>query len=232
MRGNTPPIHRAGERGNVLLYILVAVVLLGLLTAALQGSDSLFEDVDREGNVIKATQVSRYGQELERAVRYVLDNGASESEIRFAFASAPSEYGSTATTPTFQVFSSTGGMARYRPPPANVAAVAQWDFYGHTAIPNVGSTLPDLVAVLGDVTEDFCGAVNQQLGLTAKPVDLAAGDTPDCVAGPVTSRFVGTFDSTPNTMDPASFTKTPMMQACVLCASDNKNYYYYVLMAR
>lgn len=228
------PLHP--ERGNVFLMVFLGIVLVAALTVAIRGFDSGRDDVTQEDLTIKAAEAARYGAELENAVRFVIENGASEAEMRFSPPSnPPAEYGAIATTPAFQIFSHQGGNAEYRFPPAGVTTASSsgiWEFFGTTAIPDVGSDEAELVAVIPHVTAGFCAAVNRAVGLIGQPDDSVTGTTPDCVAGGSSDRFGSghTFNTSPNVMDKASFSHTPATQGCVTCGA--AYHYYYVLLAR
>lgn len=232
------PIRNKNQNGNVIFYVLLGIVLVGLLTVAIRnGGNAGKEDITGEDMVLKAGEVQRHGAEVARAVTYILQDGASEADIRFAPPDDNStQYGDITTTPTKQVFSTSGGRATYRSPPENVQnSAANWEFFATTAIPQIGSDKPELVAVLPDVTEAFCKVINSQLGFdqTTQPTDNVNGTTPDCVMGAVTDRFIGTYaDSGPNGMDDTTFSRLPSAQACVYCASNSTYNYYYVLMSR
>jgi hypothetical protein len=222
------------ERGNIFVFIFIALILIALLTVAVRGTSGGKNNVTQEDLKIQAAQTLRTAAELESAVRQVLDNGASESEIRFAHTDAAADYGTIATTPEFQVFSKSGGRAEYRLAPSTILASGSgaWEFYGTTAIPRVGSDRPELIAVLPNVTAGFCATINKQLGLTNVPDDDVTGATPDCVQGSSTDRFgpSADFSSVPNTLDATTFDQLPMTQACVTCGA---NYHFYsVLMSR
>lgn len=235
--------HRSGERGNMLFIILIAIVLIGLLTAAVQYSGSSQNSgVDNETLLITTGEVQRDASELERAVMFIRENGVSESDIRFAAPDLPSDYGTQDADPdknTNQVFHARGGAAKYRAPPESILATAgkTWEFYGGTAIPQAGSDKADLVAVIPDVTQQFCEKINQLNGLSGQPLDDGSG-AGECLDQGSAKRFGSgtnpnfiTFDATPNTMDGTTFSKKPALQACVKCA-DDKYYFYHVLMAR
>ncbi len=224
------------QAGNVLFYILIAVALLGFLTAALNRSGSMFQDVSREEALIKGQQIQRYGAELEQAVRAILNNGVSERDIRFAHASASGSYGvPSAIPPQNQVFSPQGGAAefRYVPAGANAGNQLPWEFTAHTNFPRVGSpTQPELIAVAPDLNQTVCEQINLSLGQNATIPDTGPGSTP-CIYA-FTHRFTGTYTDAPGDLhqiDEANFVKLPPTQGCVQC-SDNKFYYFYVLLAR
>lgn len=241
-------MHRH-EAGNILFIILIAICLIGALTAVIMsGDDSESAAIDDETLVIRVSEAQRYASELERAIRFVVQNGASESDISFASTNAPSSYGSVVGDKTKQVFAKEGGGAAWRIPPKNINDGAAWEFYGGTAVPGVGSDRADLVAVLPNVTKQFCDKINQvnsQPEIT--PTDSGAGgasavNAGDCVyMNSAAARFgpSATFYGSPNTMDAASFAQDsnttsprPALQACVSCARDGKYHFYHVLLAR
>ena len=82
------------QSGNILFIILLAVVLTGVLTAAIQSTSRPDgASIDPEQLAIRASEVQRYASELERAVNYILQDGKSESDIRFAHYDAHADYG-------------------------------------------------------------------------------------------------------------------------------------------
>jgi len=238
---------RRNESGNILFMILLAIVLIGALTVAIQsGNNAETSNIDDEALVIRASEIQRYASELERAVGYVLSNGHSEVDIRFAHGDAHADYGdlSADTDTTDQVFARDGGAAKYRTPPSSITTSAgqAWEFYGGTHMPQVGSARPDLIAVLPNVTQAFCDKINALNDQTTQPLDTggsaASGNNAgDCVDLGSVGRFGNGEEfydpavNTPNTTDEASFTSKPAYQACVQCDS-GANYFYHVLLTR
>lgn len=235
---------RPQERGNVLFMVLLAVVLLGVLTAAIQsGTRPEGTSIDRETMIIRATEVQRYTGELERAVQFVLQNGVSENDIRFAHYDAPKEYGDLADAieRTNQIFHRDGGGAAYRPAPKGINDGSGWEFFGGTAIPQVGSNRPELVAVLPNVTKDFCERINSVNDLTGQPLDPGSGSASArnagaCVNLGTDGRFgpEATFYEDVNEMDDKSFSKKPATQGCVQCTGrpGSPYHFYHVLLSR
>lgn len=216
------------ESGNILIYVLIGVVLMGLLTVAVRQSGDFGNDVDNERLSIRATEVQRYAAKLQQAVADLTSNGVSEGDIRFAHPDAHAAYGTITTNPENQVFGSLGGKADYRVPHIDLfdGAAQRWEFFAVTDIPQIGSDKSDLIAVIPSVSREFCTVINKQLGLTSIPADTSA-----CLHD-VALRFNGNYeDLSPNTLDAASFTRLPAPQACVSCTDGSYNYYY-VLIAR
>ncbi len=254
----------SSQDGNILFIILLAIVLIGLLTAAIQsGNNSESANIDDETLMIRISEVQRYASELERGVKLIMDNGKSEVDVRFAHPDAPSSYGdinedtsadplaNPQITPDMQVFAKPGGAATYRKPPGDVNDGSMWEFYAGTAIPGIGTSAADLVAVLPNVTLQFCEKLNAMNGQsTVQPEDDGTGSATDTLAGDcVNMGLEGRFNDgdgeqyydTPNTMDVTTFTEDPNLtpaqprpapQACVLCAADSSYHFYHVLLAR
>lgn len=219
------------QSGNMLIIILIAIALLAALTAAIQGSSGSHESIDSELLIIRASQVRQHAGELERGVYYVMQNGVSENDLRFAHPLAPAAYGDLPSDddPTDQVFSKDGGGAHYKVPSGDINDGSSWEFFGQTALPNVGSDEADLVAVLPNVNEDFCDIINESLGYDERPRDTAV-----CIKASDSNRFGDNvqFSDSPNTTEEDSFSITPAKEGCVQCVNDNSYHYFHVLMGR
>jgi hypothetical protein len=225
------------ESGNVIAFILVAIVLIGIVTAAIRGGGNEGGNIDKEQVLIKTTQLLQYAAELERGVQYMMQSGTvSESDIRFAHADAPVDYGNDFNiNPQAQMFHRDGGGAGYRVPVGDINNGDQWEFYGHTALPGVGTDRADLIAVLPNLTQEACDKVNEMTGYEAvdQPEDNGAGGSFNCIYGGEANRFDDSvqFSPSPNTVDEASFTVLPASRACVKC-SDDSLHFYQVILAR
>lgn len=216
----------------MIFFILLAIFLIGLITAALRSGGLEGANTDREDLVIKIAQVRQNAAEFEHAINLIMQNGISEDDISFASPDAPSVYGTYDSSPISEVFNPSGGAATYRPVPSGINDGSGWEFYGSTALPDVGSDRSDLVAVLPHVSEAFCAQINTITNQTAQQPT----DTGECVNGGAARAFYpGTkfINSGQNTMDEATFTSKPAPEACVQCDSGGTTYNYYrLLMAR
>lgn len=226
------------QSGNILIYILGAIFLLGLLVVLVKGSFQEGTGTDSEKVVLKAQQIQSYASELERGVNYVLRNGVSESDIRFAAPNAPSNYGTYSDNPNM-VFAPSGGGVEYKDPPAGVNDGTKWGFFGTTHIANMGSdAVPvrkaELIAVLPNVTQAFCSQINRNVKQAIDLSQSADVSSNGYIYQP-TEPFLGTFRSgnPANNLLDASFTFLPPTEACVRAASSPVSYHYYkVLLAR
>lgn len=227
------PPGSASESGNVIFFVLLAIVLIGLVTAALRSNDE-GANIDKETLVIQIAQVRQYASELERGIAFIMRDGASESEIRFSN-EINGDYGTFGDVPDREVFNERGGGVEYRLPPAEISSAAQWEFYGHTHLPGVGTSAPELIAVLPHVSGAFCARVNEMNSFdpAIQPTDNM-GDCINAVDDDPGLRFTsgnlyttgGLIDET----DEVTFSVQPAMQGCVQCGSDF--HFFHVLMAR
>ncbi|MCB1556099.1 MAG: hypothetical protein KDJ15_02175 [Alphaproteobacteria bacterium] len=217
------------QSGNVIFFVLLAIVLIGAVTAAIRSGGGEGANIDKETLLIRASEVRQYANELERAVAFVMQNEISEVDIRFAHPDAPADYGTITVNPGNQVFGRDGGGASYRAPPADINDGSGWEFYAQTHLPQVGSARAELIAVLPNVTQAFCDQINAMNGLSGQPLDSGT-----CLNSGAAGRFDNATqynDTTTNTTTEASFSQKPALEGCVQC-DDNSLHFYHVLRAR
>ncbi len=229
--------HPNSQSGNMLIYILGAIFLLGLLIVIIKGNFQEGTGIDPEKVVIEVGQVQKQAAELERAVGYLIQNGVSESDIRFAHPDANVAYGDITVNPKNQVFGTQGGGAEYKLPAANILSTPgmKWEFFAFTHIKDIGTDTAgtrkaELVAVVPNVTRQFCERINfvnnQVIDLTLNTDPTANG----CIYTPG-SRFAGTYvtGAGANTLDDTLMSKHPAREACVHCQSGGFHYYRVLL---
>lgn len=194
------------ESGNILIYVLGAIVLLGILISVVRGTGSSGNNIQEEELMLRVAEVQEYGHELEKAIAFILRNSISEAEIRFAHPQADSGYGDITDTPERQVFSRDGGAASYREIPRNIQTTlgGQWIFTGANRVHDIGTTdagvgndnNAELVAILPNVTEEFCLMINDRNDITNP------ADSPPQNAGSVSLTFyTGTFSQSEDIND-------------------------------
>lgn len=231
---------QSNEAGNVLIYILGAILLLGLLVVMVKGSSTPGSNIDKETLILRVNEVQQYGEELERAIAYIMQNGHSETDIRFAHPDAHSDYGDITNTPTRQVFSRRGGGATYRTPPTDIQTTpTSWIFSGSNIVGDAGSgecnpgmsSCVDLTAILMNVSQKFCIEVNKRVNLGASenflPVDQNNFE--------YTTLFNGSYVNSREIIDSAPCAVCQHLEGCVEGGADpaNDTYHYYrVLLAR
>lgn len=175
------------ERGNILIFLLIAIILLGGLTALLTRSGgSTNETGDFERQNISAGNLIRYASGIEQAVRKIQQFGCSENQISFdqAVVAGYSHLNSPADN-SCHVFETAGGGQVYTPPNTDILDAAasalphygQWLFSGANEIQGLGttagaSTSAELTIILPFIEEEICEQINRTLDIgTTIPQD-------------------------------------------------------------
>lgn len=175
-------MNHKNNSGNVLIFILIAVALLGALTAMLsRSSDTTSDTGSFERKRVSATEILNYTRGIEDAIGRIQSlNGCSENELSFdnAFVSGYSNTDAP-TDESCHVFSSKGGGQNYKEPSENWLDTAQdgetgyqeWIFSGYNEAFGVGtdcsaSACRDLIVFLPYVQSELCTNVNKLVGVT------------------------------------------------------------------
>ena len=159
--------------GNVLIFILIAIFLLGGLTMLLsRGSQTTEETGSAERTNIKVSEMLRHTAGMEQAVQKLLMNGCSESQISFNSTKwgFPAQYDSLPANdkPECYVFRSKGGNYPFKKVPEGLQTSATPSDYfitGFYDVLNIGSANTDLLIVVPGLTEQACAQVNRILGV-------------------------------------------------------------------
>lgn len=202
---NAPRNDRLRENGNALWFILIAIILLGLLTAMLTRSGGNTNDTgDYERLSIKANEIITYGRSLGNGIQMLLSRGCSENEISF-------EDPLLASQGSFSDHSNPNAPADFschifRPEGAGLEywITTDLDIYDLSTFPNpiefyingLGWWHPDSPnaptrdwgMIMENLDKNFCIALNRQLG-----VSNDGDDAPDATAE---SRGGGAFRGT------------------------------------
>lgn len=234
------------QNGNALIFILIAIVLLGLLTVTLSRSgDSSNDTGDFEQNQIAASEILSYAKSIENAVQSLLARGCSENELSFWHDSDGNgtEDGSddyyNANSPTDRschVFDVAGAGMTYQSPQKNITGVNfNLAFAGDDQIIGVGrdcasSLCSELYIFYRTGNETLCNSINK-----ISNIPLISGHSPEEVGLNGIGKYTGSFSINPdplgNDNDGASFVgKTT---GCIKDFNEPGNYdIYHVLHAR
>lgn len=173
------------ESGNVLIFILIGIFLLGGLTVLLTRTGTDTEETgSNEQATVAATRILRATSGMKSAVHQMLSRGCSESGLsfetpewpRYANTSAPSDK-------SCHLFDPKGGAIDYQFLPESYINTAYsaapyygyWVFMGRICIDNIGPYGGDdcktsvenpneLLVVASFVRKDICMALNRILG--------------------------------------------------------------------
>lgn len=230
------------QSGNILWFLLIGIVLIGLLTALVsRGTSSVDQSGDVEQMRIVGGQILQTAKAFESAVEQMKLNGVSESDISFENAVTAVDYtNANCTSASCRIFESGGAGLTYAPPPANALTTAntEWIFTGAN---NVGTTAGpvgttqagggnDLLILLPNITEGVCRQINRLLDINgpsfAPPVD----------DGISLDEFTGTYDATaPATILEGSVAGMELnghSAGCFLDTATSGYYFYQVILER
>lgn len=202
------------QSGNALIFILIAIALLGLLTVTLSRSgDSTNDTGDFEQNQIAASEILAYAKSIENAVQTLLVRGCGENEISFENNTAAG-YVNTTPSPADRscyLFDAAGaGMVYQFPNPL---------FSGALQITDVETNRAELLFILEDQDDSLCSEINR---LSGTPIIDEAYTTP--------ALFIGEFDNT-NSIGTSGETQSAQ-SGCFVDTSTSNNVFYHVLHAR
>lgn len=235
--------------GNVLFLILIAVVLFGVLTAAVTNSNRGSTNMSKEQGSINASDIMSYGGAMEKTVARMLGDDMSENGLSFENAAWTSMDGTQletaalftkCTTASCKVFDPAGGgmSAKTFSPIAVGTPVAADVQSGHSAIysmgvEGVGTAAKDLVMMTAVIDQNTCIQINKSLNITnpagLPPVDSWAG------AVLYNGSFGGAADAT-GTIGDAATQLSGKTSGCVTRSGGaygkDDNYFYQVLLPR
>ncbi len=230
-------------RGNALLFVLMAVALLGILTAVISRTST---SVEQTGNVeqarVKAAALLRYTQGLEVAIQQMVTNGGtSESVLEFAALGEGYDNPNCAEEKCDPFKLGGGGMA-YRNA-ADILAIpgftGKWAVSGQNRVYQMGcndesESCNDLLLVIKDIPKMLCLEINR-LGDTDNP----GGDAPRQNGIILETPYTGTFSQLHAHIigGPDANNESPQLQGkssgCAYDFTNTKSYVFYqVLLAR
>jgi hypothetical protein len=167
------------ERGNVMIYILLAVVLLAALSFAVSSSTrtgsttALTDGQARTG----AAEILTYANHLKTAAAKLNLRGCTATQLSFENP-VVSGYtnGSAPANKTCHVFDPAGGAISWVTPDASLNNGTPWFYTGDAVVHNNSGVLSgssaaeaDLVMLLFGLPQNLCTQINARLGITGIP---------------------------------------------------------------
>lgn len=195
------------QSGNALFMILIAIFLLGALTALVARTGGNTEETgDLESASIKISEMMRYVSGVKETVEKLKLNGCSENTISFEkspFDGTDTAYVNSNSPPSFEcfVFHPRGGGLTAKSPPSVLLdglGGAEYGNYIYTSelyIDDIGTAVypyrGDLMILIPSITDTICKELNRRLGIDPKWVP----EEDDLTHANVTSavKFTGGF---------------------------------------
>lgn len=172
--------------GSVLIFILLAVALLGGLTIVLSRTSTNTEETGgAERSSIQASQIMSYGAALKQSIDGMMSRGCSENELNFTHSTLTGYTNAAApSNKSCDVFDVAGGAAtlKYFPNTTTPPTVTS----GYTVL-NVGTSRTELI-YLYRVSKNVCIAINKALGIANNGTE---GPPTDALSNGV--KFTGAY---------------------------------------
>ena len=161
---------KAGEKGNVLFLILIAVALFAALSYAVtQSTRSGGGSADRERSILSSASLTQGPTALRTSLIRMVLGGTDVSNMRF---NAPADFGSVDEGDL--VFHPNGGGAVFQRAPADVMLsgdLGTWFYNPNFNIPEIGldtaSTGNDIIAFLPGINQAVCSQLNDEFSIDA-----------------------------------------------------------------
>ncbi len=220
------------QRGSVLVYILIAVALFAALGFAvstmMRGSGNIG---DEKGGIL-VSEILSYGRSLREAAQGVKISAVCEdgqiSFERAPFDGSDKEYVNAAAPTNFSchIFHPDGGGVGYQDGFDGRA----WRFTGTFGVKGVGTSAPDLIAVL-PVKRGICEQINKRVEISNDDIMAARTANDGVDSGTMPRAFDGNYNGTAEIDLPAYEGK---MVGCYLSSGSDGNEFtvYQVLVSR
>ncbi len=228
---------RCGERGNAMVYLLIAIALLAALSFAVAhgGRSSVSALTDEKARLI-ASDVIAFADIVEKSVSQLRLRGTAVQNLRFAQGSLPvADYGTPGASAENEVFHSEGGGILYKPPTPEVTTTGTENvqFLNSNEIKGVGTDCAadgcaDLIMVIPAVREQICRFINDLAG-----VDNPGGAPPTDTDMDESGKFQGAFGYAETIGDEAGgAVLASKMEGCFQETADSEYVYFKVLVPR
>lgn len=187
------------ERGNVLFLILIAVALFAALSYAVTQSTRGGGNADSESSLIDSASLTQFGSSVAVAVMRMQISGVDETDLCFYSGSNNATYNhASCADNNNNVFHSDGGGVSYQNPTSSFNDGTEWEFSSRVQVFGQGGTVigggghnetAELLILLRGMNENICLKINEEIGISAIPVD--SGDIE-------VDRFDGDFSHSDN----------------------------------
>ncbi|MCB1783739.1 MAG: hypothetical protein KDI13_07050 [Alphaproteobacteria bacterium] len=184
-------LRSSHQRGSVLFYILIAIVLFAALSYAvanmMRGNPEM---LGSEKARVYADDIIAYAAAVRTAVQDLkISNGCAESDISFSNNFVSGYAHSPVVSNTCKVFELDGGGIGWYAALTDVNGALDWVFTGANKVPDVGiDANPDLVMILPEVKKNLCLAINAKLGIPD-----VSGDAPTDTDDISSTKFTGSY---------------------------------------
>lgn len=238
--------NRQSEKGNAIIWILIAVGLFAALnyafTSSSRTSTSLLNDSEAKAY---ASQIIAYGNEVKSAVKRLQLRGCDDTEISFENNVVAGYTNPNApANKSCHVFDLAGGGLTWQNTPESIQEGSQYGNYRFTTKPVAGAqhvknhgedTQGDLyLYIRGRIDAGFssqdsflkvCQSINEMIGIPKYPSNT--NEFPQ--GATISSKFIGVYDD-----GGSSFSFPEIEDKNTYCSNENTGYFNFskILIAR
>lgn len=167
LKGRESRHRRISQSGNAMIYILIALGLIGLLTATMMRQDSTAsDDLSQEQAEFQAAQILEYTAAAQNVINQMVVLGTNPNDIDFVLPSNASFN----TAPHYnKFFHPQGGGLIYQdatlPPFVSNATTppAGWHFTKRTNVEWTPSATADLIMTARSIDPTVCRVLNKKI---------------------------------------------------------------------
>ncbi|MBN8521803.1 MAG: hypothetical protein J0L77_07910 [Alphaproteobacteria bacterium] len=189
--------YKSLQSGNALIFILIAVVLLGGLTMLLTRSSGSSEDTGEiERTQIEAGEAMRFGKSLAQSAQNLIAQGCSENTLNFDYEAAVTGYEnpSSPADKSCDIFDAKGAGLTWRTVPSSLSS-ANYLITSANTVQGVGcdtgnATCTDLILMLPGISQTACAQINRLVKVT-NPANVPPADTDNLVD--TSTKFTGGY---------------------------------------
>lgn len=229
---------RAGQSGNVFLFILMGVALFGALMFTMsRGMNEGAGHLNKKQAALAATELITYVQQMERAVSRLQRKGVSENDISFENDTVAGYENADCTTDSCKIFKPSGGGLSWKNPPEGVNNGYGWRFVTDRVgmadnSENFGTSAQELVMIFPYMDNDVCDQINEDMN----GLDVWESDGQHNGGYNIYSKFQGSYDTSSNGINRANIALPPYT-GCFCddsgaCDAESPRFFYHVLMVR
>jgi len=219
------PVNKT-QSGNVLFMILIAVALFGALgfavTGMMRGSGG--QGVSQEQAKIYAAEIIQYAQSVKDTIRNLqISNDCADEDISFENTEVTGYEQTPSARGECKLFDNSGGGIRFTQLNRNDSTKGLY-FTGASRVLRIGSTERDLVLIAHGMDDEICKSLN-------KNVKINNSDTiPNDNVGYF--LFTGEFSGSSRIIGDTAADLEGKAAGCYFHAAENRNEFFYVLIAR
>lgn len=187
------------QRGNAMIYILVALALFGILTAVLarRGAQSDAENLTEEMAQFESAQILAYAQSAQKAVDQMLMGGTMPDDIDFT---TPNDDSFDNGANIYKLFHPEGGGLTYKSADTKLfdthASPAQGWYIGmFNNVEWTPTTQAEIILTAYGIKQPICEAINEKITGSKDIPALSSGVMAELLVPPTVTGHPGSSEN-------------------------------------